>query len=142
MSDLFAPKKNKFNASRVDRNGFSHGFASKLECSVYHWLLLREQNGEISKLLQQQTERLSAAEISYRADFSYWDNKAKEKVWVEAKGKDGEGWLIKKKLWGTYGPGRLEIFKGNYRSPGVSEVLEPKHQGLVCPGCGSIVGVR
>lgn len=112
---------NKYRAQRVG------GFGSKLESAVHDLLELRVRAKEIKDLKCQQTVRLTAAEITYRSDFSFVEIASGETVWAEAKGVETERWRIIKKLWAFYGPGRLLIFKGGYGNPKlVEEIISKK----------------
>lgn len=113
-------KRNKFGATRTP-----DGFPSKLEAAVYQLLLLRERMGEIKNISRQPSVKLTRAAIGYKPDFKYIDCKTGETVHVEAKGQETEGYSIRKRLWKYYGPGRLEIYKGHYRRPGLQEVVVP-----------------
>jgi hypothetical protein len=87
-------------------------------------LKLRVKAGEIRELREQQTVRLTRAQIAYKADFSYVDCETGKTVWVEAKGVQGERWRIIKRLWVEYGPGPLEVWMGRHQSPELVEVIE------------------
>lgn len=112
--------RNKYRATKT-----ADGYGSKLESAVGQILLAKERLGELSDIKRQQTVRLTEAQITYRADFSYTETITGKTVWVEAKGVELERWRMIKKLWGHYGPGRLEIYKGNYRAPKLVETIEP-----------------
>lgn len=103
----------------------ANGFPSKLEEAVYNLLQLFVKGGEIKDLVRQPQVRLTKAGIGYKPDFKYTDCKTGEDVWVEAKGVETEGYLIRKRLWKHYGPGKLEIYKGTYRRPKLVEVIQP-----------------
>lgn len=126
---------------RNPRNKYGNAMAggSKLEEAVYVLLKEREKKGEISDLKRQQTVSLSAAKIRYRADFKYVLTETGEFEWAEAKGFEQDVWKLKKKLWLSYGPGRLLIYKGTYRRPFLEEELIPNQKTLTCPGCGAEV---
>lgn len=108
--------RNKFKAQRTN------GFASKLESAVFDMLKLRQLQGQISNIKCQQSVRLTLANISYKADFSY-ENLSGNTVWVEAKGFPTDTWKLKKRLWKHYGPGTLEIYTGSYSNPKLTETI-------------------
>jgi hypothetical protein len=112
---------NKYKSKRVDYD--YHNFASKLEASLYQWLKLREKNGEISDIRSQETVYLTKARIIYKPDFSYTDNKTKERIYAESKGIETPEWRIKRRLWQHYGVGKLEVYKGKYDNFKLSETL-------------------
>lgn len=116
--------RNKFGAKRTD-----DGFPSKLEAAVFYYLQLRERAGEIKNIARQPQVKLTKAGIGYKPDFKYTDCKTGRDIWVEAKGHETEGYLIRKRLWRYYGPGRLEIFKGHYSRPSLQEVIDPEDGG-------------
>lgn len=101
-------KKNKYGNKRTDREGRS--FASKLEAEVFDYLKLLEGEGEFRDIRCQVHVYLTDARIDYIPDFCVFDVKLGQDVYVEAKGFQTETWLLKKKLWRYYGPGRLRIF--------------------------------
>lgn len=109
---------------RQSLDGYS--FASKLEAALYLELKLREKAKEIVIEKVQDHLRLSEAEIGYIADFRIRDLSTGEQEWLEAKGFESDRWPIIKKLWAAYGPGRLRIFKGTYRTLKQVEVITPK----------------
>ncbi len=113
--------KNKFNNVRT-----GDGFPSKLEAAVYQILRLREKAGEIKDIRRQHSVDLGC-QITWMVDFSYLDKKTKQRVWVEAKGMETGEYRLKLKLWRWgQGPGRLEIWKGNYRGPTMTDVIVPR----------------
>ena len=111
--------KHKYNAVK------SNGFASKLENAVYDILKLREKAGEIKNIQCQDAVELTDAKIRCKIDFSFIDCKSKKKVYCESKGVITERWRIIKKLWQIFGPGKLEIWKGNYKNPKMVEIVIP-----------------
>jgi hypothetical protein len=110
--------RQKFNSKK------SGGFASKLEHAVYNLLSLREKAGEISNLKCQGHVELTEAKIVYRPDFTFVENG--KMTYAEAKGFETAIWRLKKRLWKSYGPGTLYIYRGNYSNPKLDEVLEGK----------------
>lgn len=118
------PKPNKYKAQRTMRGELS--FPSKLEAAVYDILNLMEKNGLISELELQPSVKLTNALIGYKPDFKYLNHETNDYEWVEAKGTETDGYRLRKKLWKWYGPGKLIIYKGTYRSPRVVEVINPK----------------
>jgi len=114
----------KFKNKRELRDGRS--FASKFEATLYDQLKEREENKEIGVLECQVSVYLTEAKILYKPDFRAFDNGLGVWVWFEAKGFETDVWRIKKRLWKCYGPGRLEIYKGSYKSGAkLVEVLSP-----------------
>jgi len=118
------PKKSKYGSTKVNFHGRS--FGSKLEAAVYQMLLAREQAGEISDIKCQVNVHLTMAKILYIADFSFFDNVVLKVVYCESKGFESPEWRLKRKLWMHFGPGKLEIWKGTYKRPTLSEVITPK----------------
>ncbi len=118
---VYGRKKSKYNAEKT-----GDGFPSKLEASVYNILHLREKAGEVIDIKRQDTVNLFG-KIRWKVDFSFIEVRSGERVWAEAKGvwtKDGRQ---KYQMWKDgLGPGRLEIWQGNYRNPILSEVVIPK----------------
>lgn len=114
----------KYGATKVEANGLT--FSSKLEESVYQIILLREKAGEIKLSQCQHKIYLTEARIGYVADFYCEDLPSGIPFWIEAKGFITERWGIVKKLYKFYGPGKLEIWGGNYRNPQLIETITPK----------------
>ncbi len=116
------------------------GFASKLERTVHHILLLREKSGEIKDIKCQDTVTLGTEvttnirtgkvrerTIRWKVDFSFVDRHTGIKTWCEAKGLESHLYRKQLRLWREgAGPGPLEIWKGNYRMPVRAELVIPK----------------
>jgi len=82
------PKRNKYNAKRVRRDGY--GFDSLVEEKRYCELKLRERGGEIDGLVVHPRFDLAVngKRIAvYEADFTYWDRIAKTGRVEDVKGK-------------------------------------------------------
>mgnify|MGYP001611470679 FL=1 len=101
----------KFHAKRTETDG--HSFASKLEAALYAQLKLEERAGLIRDIQVQDHVYLSDAEILYIPDFKYTVTATGKSEWAESKGMETASWRIKRKLWQTYGPGLLKVFKGS-----------------------------
>ena len=109
-------------------NTRSDGFSSKLESAVHQILLLLERAGEITDIKQQVCVELICG-IRWKVDFSYTCVASGEQIWAEAKGLETDRYRICKKLWeGGFGPGPLEIWKGNWRKPIMVETIIPKER--------------
>lgn len=111
--------------NKVDVCRLNHSHASKLESAVCALLQLREKAGEIRDLETQCHVYLSRARICYIADFKCVDSRTEATLYVEAKGFANDRWPTIKKLWKSYGPGPLEIWKGSYTRPSLDEVIKP-----------------
>jgi hypothetical protein len=93
------------------RSAFAgRSFASGLERDVYAMLLLMQKAGEISEIQCQDHVRLTAAQIVLIPDFKVTLPSGGVE-WVEAKGCETDTWMIKKRLWAHYGPGKLTVWK-------------------------------
>lgn len=114
----------KFGNTLVSTSGRS--FGSKLETAVFQVIKFRERANEIRFLQQQDRIALTAAEIAYIPDFKCEDLKTGEIFWIEAKGFETPEWRIKRRLWQHYGPGKLEIWMGDWRKPFLKETIIPK----------------
>jgi hypothetical protein len=117
--------KQRFGNKKQELDG--HSFASKLEASVYQTLKLRMKAGEIISIQCQDHIYLTDARIGYIPDFKCQDSSG-EFFWVEAKGYPNDVWPIKKKLWKSYGPGKLEIWTGSHLNPQLTEIIIPKKE--------------
>lgn len=117
-------KATKYGEIKSERPG-GLVFASKLEGAVYDHLWLREKAGEIKIIQCQKHVKLTRAEIVCIPDFYVLDILSGEPFFVEAKGCESERWLIVRKLWRKYGPGKLEIFKGTYKKIYLAETIIP-----------------
>lgn len=122
-------KKGKGAAAKMGNEpsvcALNHSHASKLESSVCQVLQLRREAGDIQDIQVQDHVYLSLARIHSIPDFKCTDA-AGTPFWVEAKGFPNMKWPIVKKLWAFYGPGRLEIWTGNWKSPQLTEQIVPK----------------
>ena len=114
-------KRNKYHAEKITTEGYS--FASKLEASTFQIIKLREKAKELKLVQVQATVYLTPARIKYVPDFKCIDLRTGEDLYIEAKGYEGERWGIIKKLWAFYGPGKLEVWKGNHLKPFLDEVI-------------------
>lgn len=102
-------RRSKFGARRTTVG--ARTFDSKGEAYRAGQLALLERAGEIANLQHQVTFRLSAAEITYRADFTYQERG--RMVAEDFKGVETERFRMIKKLWAHYGPCLLRITKRN-----------------------------
>lgn len=109
---------------RTELDGYS--FASKLEAALYVQSKLEQSAGEIVIEKLQDHVYLSDARILYIPDMRVYDKRRGCQVWREAKGFENERWPIIKKLWGAYGPGPLEIYKGTYARLRLAETINPR----------------
>lgn len=82
--------------------------------------------GELELLTCKPYIYLTRARIPMIPDFKAFDTELKEEVYFEAKGFETEKWILKRKLWTVYGPGRLRVFKGSARSFRMVEEIIPK----------------
>lgn len=129
-------RKNKYGGSqrkKIEHAG--HWFDSKLEAALFDLLTLRERGGEISYLSHQPgTIFLSPARVQYRPDFRFTVVATGETAYAESKGFPNDRWPMKKRLWGTFGPGKLEIWMGTAARLKLVETVVPKSDA--CPTCG------
>lgn len=117
--------KNKYGAKKVEHAGLA--FDSQLERALFDQLSLRQIAGEIQSLTHHPaTVYLTEARVIYKPDFAFINAISGEKEWAEAKGFPTPSWAIKKRLWKTYGPGRLHIYGGSASRLTLLEVLNPK----------------
>jgi len=112
-------RKNKYGAIRTS------GFSSKLEAAVHQVLLLRQATGEIKDIKCQQSVLLMGV-VRWRIDFSAIDCKSEKLFYIEAKGLSDRVFKMKLKLFKHDPPARLEIWRGSYMRPFLSEVVESK----------------
>ncbi len=118
----WARKSTKMGNVKQSLDGYS--FASKLEAAGYQMLKLRMKAGEIDSIQVQDHVELCAG-IKYVADFKC-TTPSGECFWVEMKGFETPVWKLKLKLWEEFGPGKLEIWRGDYRRPFLDEIVIPK----------------
>ena len=135
LSIGMAKKRGKYGGIQTQTTD-GYQFPSKLEAAVYEILKLREKQGELSDIRCQVRVKMTRSEIAYIADFQAIEVISGKKVYVEAKGFETAIWRIKRRLWMQYGPGRLTIYKGHYKSPFISEVIVPDTRIGFCPECG------
>lgn len=139
-------RRSKYNAQRsasVLPALAGRSFASQLERRRAEELTMLVQAGQISNLEFQPTVKLTVAEIGYRPDFRYTTDSG-EVVYEEAKGFETSDWLIRKKLWRVYGPGRLLIVVGGPFGCRVKETITPQFgpslcgSDIACPLAGNV----
>lgn len=115
----------KFGNKKVEHAG--RWFDSKLEKSLFDLLSLRERGGEIRDLAHHAgTVFLSDARVQYRPDFRFINCETGETEYAESKGFETSDWRIKRRLWLSYGPGKLHIYKGAAGRLVLAETLSPK----------------
>ena len=129
------PKKNKYTAKKTSfvLNGEVMHAPSRLEAAVGDALEAQRLAGVAIDCRYQHGVNLGFG-VRWKVDFSFTDVLTGETVWREAKGKWDAGALIKKRMWKNgAGPGRLEVWKGNYSRGGIkifcSEVIYPTTRG-------------
>jgi hypothetical protein len=113
----------KFGNKKVELDGYS--FASKLEAALYGMLKMRQAAGEIRTIEVQAQVYLTDAKILYKPDF-FCERIDGSIFYAEAKGYQDQKWPIKKRLWASYGPAPLEIWKGTHVRPVLVETIVPK----------------
>lgn len=120
-------RKGKYGATKVKYD--SKEFPSKLEASVYQQLQLREKAGEIKEIRMQHAVRFPCGP-SWKVDFSFVDVATNETIFCEAKGLELETYRIKKRMYSgcpvIENAGTLEIWKGSYQHPKLTEVIKPQ----------------
>lgn len=117
--------RNKYRA-KAAKSLDGRSFHSQGERDCYHYLLAKEQAGEIRDLKCQCRVFLSEARIEYHPDFSYVDIQTNHTIFVEYKGYETPEWRIKRRLWVYYGPNTLLIYKGYGGSLKLHETIVPK----------------
>lgn len=114
-----------------------YSFASGAEASLFDYLKKLESVGEIRNIKCQDSIKLSAAKILYKPDFRCEKliNGEWVLIWCEMKGFATQGWRLKRRLWVSYGPGTLEIYKPGNRGPVLMETLIPKWEATEVKEC-------
>ena len=102
-------RKNKFGAVRAYSPICDRSFPSKAERNRATQLRMMEMAGEIMDLEFQPQTYLSAAKIGYKPDFRYVEDGVT--IYEEVKGLETEGYKLRERLWGSYGPGQLRVLK-------------------------------
>lgn len=121
-------KREKYGNRKQELAG--HSFDSKLEKGLFDLLSLQASGGELRDLTHHpKTVYLSEARVIYKPDFSFINCATSEEEWAEAKGFETSDWRIKRRLWISYGPGKLHIYKGSAGRLTLIETLEPKQGG-------------
>lgn len=120
-------RKNKYSAVKV----FQHGrnWASKLELAVFEMLLLMERGGKLKDIRCQVTVRFHThdfGKIQMIPDFSAFDVKLNQEIYIEAKGFPTATWRRKKKAWAIGGPAPLYVYGGAWKYPRLMEIIVPK----------------
>ncbi|ALN73551.1 DUF1064 domain-containing protein [Aureimonas sp. AU20] len=93
--------KNKYRAQKTEVDGIT--FDSKAEARRFMELRLLERAGEISDLKLQEPFACTVGDkavvvCTYRADFSYWDNRQKRQRVEDVKGMDTPVSALKRRL--------------------------------------------
>ncbi len=119
-------KGNKFGNKKTEGEP-GHWFDSKFEKAVFSLLSLRERGGEISLLAHHAgTVFLSEARIQFRPDFRFINCETGQTEYAEAKGFMTREYMLKEKLWRSYGPGPLTIYVGSASRISIRERIIPK----------------
>lgn len=116
--------RNKFGAVRVNCSCPIGTHPSMLEKGVCYQMEIRQQRGEITDIKRQSTVDLGDR-ITWKVDFSFTVVLTGERRWAEAKGKWQTDALIKKKIWSSRGPGPLELWEGDWKSPRHTRTIIP-----------------
>lgn len=116
----------KYGSRKTKCSWAQHPHPSALEASVCDQHHLLEVAGQITEFKWIASVQLTRR-VKWKVDFSYWDVVRAKRVWVEAKGAEDLGYKVKKTLWSEgFGPGELQIWKGNYLRPKLVEVIIPE----------------
>lgn len=107
-------RRNKFNAKRSLGWG-GRMFDSTAERQFVDELKLREVAHDVEKIDLQPVVHLVAG-ITYRPDVVHTDLRTGERIFTDVKGVETPEFRMKAKLWGIFGPGRLQIVKRAGRS--------------------------
>ncbi len=122
------PKKKPKYGNEVDtRSGRS--FSSKGEARLFDYLQWLEKAGEIEIIQTQANVHLTDARILYVPDFKLKNLKTEEIFYAEFKGFETTDWRIKRRLWKSYGPGKLDIYNARGSSVALVETIIPKGKG-------------
>jgi hypothetical protein len=131
MTTWLTAKRHKFGAQRTIIDGIA--FSSKLEGAVYSLLKLREKAKELTDIQLQASVRLKekcnacgAGAVVYKVDFSFTDLKTGATVYCEAKGVRDSSYVKRERIWRKTGPGILEVWGGNWKSPRLTETIFPE----------------
>jgi hypothetical protein len=124
--------RNKYKAVNKDQAGNALGFPSRLEANTFQQLCLLEKAGAIRDLRRQHAVRFPCGN-SWKIDFSYTDCKTGERVYLESKGAEGEGYRLKKMMYCgcpiLEEDAKLEIWKADRRGePALVEEVKPKRK--------------
>lgn len=120
--------KHKYRAKKAHYAGIS--FDSQLERDVYGMLLLLQKSGSIEEIKVKDHVYLTKARVLYIADFKC-TTPLKNEFWVEAKGFETREWRIKRKLWGFYGPGKLEVWRRRGKAGVyIHETIAPEEENV------------
>lgn len=122
--EKYAKKKNKYSAHKTVIEG--EHFPSKLEAAGWVEFRRRERIGIVRELVRYERVYLSAAGITYKADWSYVCCETGEKRFVEMKGVETDRFRLIKKLWKAYGPAPLEIYKGTHKNVYLHKTIIPE----------------
>lgn len=121
----FANNKSKYKAKPT------LGFPSKLEHAVYRKLQDREVLGLIKDIKRQQSVVLLEAgekqnRVTWKVDFQFFNCQTNQVEYAEAKGVETGEYRLKLKLWRAHRHEALEIWKGRWTRPILTERIEAK----------------
>lgn len=108
--------KSKFNNIKKVIDGIK--FDSQLEAAYY----LELQRLKVKIIEFQPKVRLTDANILYKPDFLIVEDG--QKVYIDVKGMQTPVFNIKKRLWKSYGPGRLILVKKNASGWYYSDIID------------------
>ena len=106
------PKRSKYGNHRVEYDG--HMFDSLLERDYYVHLKLRERLGEVYEVEMQRPYIMRHNGIlltTYKADFSFWDDRAKRNRVIDCKGVLTGVFKLKAKMMFSFHGIDVEIVK-------------------------------
>ncbi len=135
-------KKHKFNARKtLDKRGVEcpswlHAVVSNFHIDLEDAGKIENYRREVPIELKEKCNYCGTSAMVYKVDFVYEvvepirDYKKGETVYVEPKGAKDKSFLRRERRWRKVGPGRLELWAGNYRSgaciPYLKETIKPK----------------
>lgn len=118
--------RRKYGNSKPQLYGIT--FDSGLERDLYLHLLSLKEHGAVQEVQVKDHVYLTDARICLIADFRC-RMRTGEEQWFESKGFETPEWRLKRRLWISYGPGILEVWKrAGKKGLVLHETIVPKGQ--------------
>ena len=118
--------KHKYGARKTRCKFLNHEHPSGLEAAVCDILSLRVKANDIRNLKYQHTVELDYS-IRWKIDWSFEQSPHWVLTFAEAKGKETDDFSFKLRMWKNgCAKGPLEMWRGTWQRPVLTEIIMPK----------------